>query len=86
MLHVNKVLEGRPHIVDMLKNDEISFIVNTTEGSQAIADSFTIRRTALQHKVCYTTTVTGAQAICLAIENDEKSTVRRLQDIHGELR
>lgn len=86
VLHVNKVLEGRPHIVDMLKNDEISFIVNTTEGSQAIADSFTIRRTALQHKVCYTTTVTGAQAICLAIENDEKSTVRRLQDIHGELR
>ena len=82
---VNKVLEGRPHVVDMLKNDEISFIVNTTEGAQAIADSFTIRRTALQHKVCYSTTIAGAQAICMAIENNDKSTVRRLQDIHGEL-
>ena len=82
---VNKVLEGRPHVVDMLKNDEISFIVNTTEGAQAIADSFTIRRTALQHNVCYSTTIAGAQAICMAIENNDKSTVRRLQDIHGEL-
>lgn len=80
---VNKVLEGRPHVVDMLKNDEISFIVNTTEGTQAIADSFTIRRTALQRKVCYTTTIAGAHAICLAIQNEGKTKVHRLQDLHG---
>jgi carbamoyl-phosphate synthase large subunit len=82
---VNKVMEGRPHIGDMLKNDEISLIVNTTEGRQAIADSFTIRRTALQHKVCYTTTISGAEAICLALRVKDSSTVRRLQDLHGEL-
>ncbi|RKZ34436.1 MAG: carbamoyl phosphate synthase large subunit, partial [Gammaproteobacteria bacterium] len=64
---VNKVTEGRPDIVDMLKNDEIQFIVNTTEGKQAIADSYTIRRTALQHGVTYTTTMAGARAIVLAM-------------------
>ncbi|MFQ5488924.1 MAG: carbamoyl-phosphate synthase large subunit, partial [Gammaproteobacteria bacterium] len=51
---VNKVAEGRPHIVDMIKNDEISLIINTTEGKQAIADSYAIRREALLHKVTYT--------------------------------
>ena len=82
---VNKVLEGRPHVVDMLKNGEISFIVNTTEGTQAIADSFTIRRTALQRKVCYTTTIAGALAICMAIQNQGNTKVYRLQDLHGEI-
>ena len=82
---VNKVMEGRPHIGDMLKNDEISFIVNTTEGTQAIADSFTIRRTALQHKVCYTTTISGAEAICMALQTGDSTKVRRLQDLHREL-
>jgi carbamoyl-phosphate synthase large subunit len=57
---INKVLEGRPHIVDMIKNGEIVFIVNTTEGKQAIADSFSIRREPLQHKVTYSTTMAGA--------------------------
>jgi carbamoyl-phosphate synthase large subunit len=52
---VNKVLEGRPHVVDMIKNEEIDLIVNTTEGKQAIADSSTIRRTALRHDVYCTT-------------------------------
>jgi len=83
---VNKVLEGRPHVVDMLKNDEISFIVNTTEGAQAIADSFTIRRTALQRKVSYTTTIAGALAICMAIKNEGDTTVYRLQDLHRKVR
>ncbi|MBV1871438.1 MAG: carbamoyl-phosphate synthase large subunit [Gammaproteobacteria bacterium] len=82
---VNKVMEGRPHIGDMLKNDEISFIVNTTEGTQAIADSFTIRRAALQHKVCYTTTISGAEAICMSLQSSGATRVRRLQDLHGEL-
>ncbi len=79
---VNKVIEGRPHVVDMLKNDEISLIVNTTEGKQAIADSYTIRRTALQRKVCYITTLAGAFAACKAIKFGEEKTVRRLQDLH----
>ena len=82
---VNKVLEGRPHIVDMLKNGEISLIVNTTEGRQAIADSATIRRTALAQNVFYTTTLAGAEAICRAIEIGEPASVRRLQDIHAEV-
>ena len=78
---VNKVQEGRPHIVDMLKNNEISFIVNTTEGKQAIADSFEIRRTALQHKVCYTTTIAGGKASVEALMHGEDVTVRSLQSL-----
>jgi carbamoyl-phosphate synthase large subunit len=81
---INKVAEGRPHIVDMIKNGEIGFIVNTTEGKQAIADSFTIRRSALQHKVAYTTTLAGARAACLALDYLEHSSVSRLQDLHQE--
>jgi len=82
---VNKVLEGSPHIVDKIKNNEISFIVNTTEGKQAIADSFTIRRTALQHKVPYTTTIAGAYATLLALKALDAKEVNRLQDLHKEL-
>jgi carbamoyl-phosphate synthase large subunit len=81
---VNKVLEGQPHIVDMIKNDEVSLIVNTTEGKQAIADSFTIRRTALQRKVPYTTTMAGAFATVMALEHEGTSKVNRLQDLHQE--
>ena len=82
---VNKVTEGRPHIVDMIKNDEISFIVNTTEGKQAVADSYSIRREALQHKVAYYTTIAGAAASCRAIKRRTESDVNRLQDLHKEL-
>ncbi|TDO95511.1 carbamoyl-phosphate synthase large subunit [Marinomonas balearica] len=82
VVKVNKVTEGRPHIVDMLKNDEIDYIINTTSGTQAIADSSVIRRTALQRKVCYTTTLAGAEATSLAISLDEEIKVRRLQDLH----
>ena len=82
---VNKVKEGRPHIVDMLKNDEIQVIVNTTEERQAIADSATIRRTALRHDVFCTTTIAGGLAICdaLAIGND--LPVYTIQELHGAL-
>lgn len=81
---VNKVNEGRPHIVDMLKNGDIDYIINTTSGTQAIADSSVIRRTALQGKVCYTTTLTGAEATSLAISRlGEEIKVRRLQDLHS---
>ena len=82
---VNKVIEGRPHIVDMIKNDEIELIVNTTEGRQAIADSYTIRREALQHKVAYTTTIAGARATCLVLKHNVAYDVYRLQDLHKEL-
>lgn len=81
---VNKVTEGRPHIVDMIKNDEIDFIINTTEGEQAIADSFTIRRSALQHKVSYTTTLAGAKAIDMALGHEPQCEVQRLQDRHDK--
>ena len=81
---VNKVLEGRPHIVDMLKNDEIDMIVNTTEGSQAIADSYAIRRTALQYRVPYFTTVAGARALVEAIRAPSTPAVSSLQEIHME--
>lgn len=79
---VFKVAEGRPHIVDLIKNNEIDFIVNTTEGKKAIADSFAIRHNALQHKVSYTTTLSGAEAACLAMKYEDRETVTRLQDLH----
>jgi carbamoyl-phosphate synthase large subunit len=82
---VNKVAEGRPHIVDMIKNDEIDLIVNTTQGKQAIADSFSIRRAVLHHKVSYTTTIAGAQAICLALHALHDENVNCLQNLHREL-
>ena len=81
---VNKVTEGRPNIVDMLKNGEVNYVVNTTEGRKAIADSADIRRAALQHKVPYSTTMAGAVAITEALRYGEERTVRRLQDIHAE--
>jgi carbamoyl-phosphate synthase large subunit len=65
---INKVLEGRPHVVDALKNGEIHLVFNTTEGSQALADSSSIRRAALTLKVPYYTTVAGAKAATEAIE------------------
>ena len=82
---VNKVYEGRPHVVDMIKNEEIALIINTTEGKKAIADSFTIRAAALQHKVSYTTTLAGASATCQALKYKTDSDVNRLQDLHMEV-
>jgi carbamoyl-phosphate synthase large subunit len=82
---VNKVLEGRPHIVDMIKNDEINIIVNTTEGRRAIADSASIRSSAEAHRVYYTTTLAAAEAICGAMQQGGDNKVRRLQDLHGRI-
>ncbi len=82
---VNKVGEGRPHIVDLIKNGQIDYIVNTAEGRQAIADSYIIRRTALQHKVTYATTLAGAMAACQAMAALDGLEVYRLQDLHKEL-
>ncbi|MGN6521167.1 MAG: carbamoyl-phosphate synthase large subunit [Dokdonella sp.] len=82
---INKVLEGRPHIVDLIKNGEIAFIVNTTEGKQAIADSFSIRREALQQRVTYSTTVSGARALLHSLDFRDSTDVNSLQELHKEL-
>jgi carbamoyl-phosphate synthase large subunit len=82
---VNKVIEGRPHIIDLIKNDEINFIVNTTEGRQAISDSFSIRREALQRKIAYTTTITGGWATLRALDHENDLTVHSLQQLHRGL-
>ena len=82
---INKVIEGRPHIVDLIKNGEICYIVNTTEGRQAIADSFSIRREALQHRVTYSTTVAGARALLHSLDHRGVGEVLALQELHKEL-
>ena len=82
---VNKVDEGRPDVTDLLKNEQIDLIINTTEGRQSIADSAIIRRLALQNKVCYTTTMAGGAAIAIAIREGMGETVHRLQDLHAHL-
>ena len=78
---VNKVREGRTHIVDMIKNNEIDLIINTTQTKQAIKDSYLIRREALQYKVCYTTTIAAANALAGAVSYSKNLEVYKLQDI-----
>ena len=82
---VNKVAEGRPHIVDMIKNNEINFIVNVTEDKKAVADSYEIRRSALQNKVTYYTTLAGAKAACIGMAHMQELNVESLQDLHKKL-
>jgi carbamoyl-phosphate synthase large subunit len=81
---VNKVREGRPHIVDMIKNDEIDLIVNTTEGKLAIRESNSIRREAVHHRVTYYTTLAAGLATCEAMDHVDEVEVNRLQDLHNE--
>ena len=83
---VNKVREGRPHVVDMIKNDEIALIVNTTEGKQAVRESRSIRREAVARRVTYYTTVAAGRATCDALDHLGDIAVHRLQDLHKELR
>jgi carbamoyl-phosphate synthase large subunit len=82
---VNKVREGRPHIVDMIKNDEIDLIVNTTEGKQAILESNSIRREAVHRRVTYYTTLAAALATCEALDHIDEVDVNRLQDLHQQV-
>ena len=82
---VKKVAEGRPHVVDMMKNGEIQLVVNTTEGRQSILDSASIRRTALEEKIYCTTTLEGGRAVCSVLRNKEDWDVDRLQDLHAKL-
>ncbi len=80
----NKVREGRPHIVDMIKNDEIALIVNTTEGKQAIRESHSIRKEAVHRRITYYTTLAAALASCEALDHVDEVDVNRLQDLHQE--
>ena len=82
---VNKVAEGRPHIVDMIKNGEISFIVNVVEDKRAVQDSYAIRRNALQQKVTYYTTLAGAKAACMGMAHMQELEVQSLQCLHQQL-
>jgi carbamoyl-phosphate synthase large subunit len=81
---VNKVAEGRPHIVDLIKNKEIHFVINTVSGTQAQKDSFSIRESALQYKVPFTTTMSGAVAVVNAIEmlKKERVHIKSIQEYH----
>jgi carbamoyl-phosphate synthase large subunit len=82
---INKVREGRPHIVDMIKNTEFSLIVNTTEGKQAIHESISIRAEAVRRNITYYTTLGAALATCAALQHMDDSEVNRLQDLHKEV-
>ena len=82
---INKVMEGRPNVTDTIKNGEITFVINTTEGKQAIKDSFAIRRNALQHNVCYTTTMAGGRASIEALRQKMEMEVYCLQELHSAI-
>ena len=81
---VNKVADGRPHVVDLIKNNEVNLIVNTTSGKQSLSDSYTIRREALDHKITYYTTIAGAKAACEAHKQRNEMAVNCLQDLHKQ--
>ena len=76
--------EGRPHIVDMIKNNEIALIVNTTEGKQATRESNSIRKEAVHKRITYYTTLAAGLASCEALEHVDDVDVNRLQDLHKE--
>ncbi len=82
---INKVAEGRPHVVDLIKNNEISLLINTTEGKESIQDSSSIRRTALDNKIPCTTTLQGGLAICEVLEKRLDWSVQNIQDIHKSI-
>ncbi|MGZ5619202.1 MAG: carbamoyl-phosphate synthase large subunit, partial [Usitatibacter sp.] len=83
---VNKVQEGRPHIVDMLKNREITLIINTVEEDRrSIQDSWSIRNAALQHRITYYTTLSGARAACLGMRHLQELRPYDIQTLHESL-
>jgi carbamoyl-phosphate synthase large subunit len=83
---VNKVQEGRPHIVDMIKNGEIAMIVNTTDERRAsIQDSYSIRRSALQGRITYYTTIAGARAACVGMRQMRELRAYAVQELHARL-
>ncbi len=82
---VNKVAEGRPHIVDMIKNREIQLIINVVEDKRAVKDSFAIRAAALTQNIPYFTTLAGGKAACLGMQERREITVYSLQELHKRL-
>ena len=82
---VNKVKEGRPHIVDMIKNGDIDFIVNVVEDKKAVKDSYAIRAEALARRVVYFTTLAGAHAACMGMQHGDGLEVYSLQSLHQRL-
>jgi carbamoyl-phosphate synthase large subunit len=82
---VKNIAEGRPHIVDMIKNNEISFIVNVVKDKIMINESFEIRRFALENKVTYFTTISGAKAACIGMNFVEELSVTSIQCLHKML-
>ena len=82
---VNKVREGRPNIIDKIKNDDIDFIINTTEHKQTVADYYHMRGYTLRHKITYTTTLAGARAAILALKSGTIHQVNCLQALHADL-
>ncbi len=75
MKSINKVLEGRPHIVDAMQSDEVQLVFNTTEGASSVADSYALRRAALTERIPYYTTVSGARALVGAVESLQQGTL-----------
>jgi len=82
---VNKVLEGRPHIVDAITNGEIDIVFNTTEGAKALADSFSIRRSALLYHIPYYTTLAGARAACTGMQQSRELKAYDVQGLHRRM-
>jgi len=84
---VNKVAEGRPHILDMIKNDEVSLIINTVDSKPSVMrDSYSIRHAALQNRVTYYTTLAGARAACMGMQHITGLQVYDLQTQHLRLK
>lgn len=79
---INKLAEGRPNVVDAIKNGEIAYVINTTQGQQAIEDSYEIRREAIMGRVLYSTTMSGAKAVVTALDVENLNKVNKLQDLH----
>jgi carbamoyl-phosphate synthase large subunit len=83
---INKVQEGRPHIVDLLKNREVTLIVNTVEEDRrSVQDSWSIRNTALQNKITYYTTISGARAACVGMKHLQELRAYDIQSLHESL-
>ncbi len=85
VMAVNKVHEGRPHIVDLIKNGEISLIINTVEDKRAVQDSYAIRHATLQQRITYYTTISGARAACAGMQHMKELQVYSLQELHKRL-
>ncbi|MGY0400064.1 MAG: carbamoyl-phosphate synthase large subunit [Ostreibacterium sp.] len=80
---VNKLAEGQPNVVDAIKSSEVTFVINTTQGQQAIIDSYEIRRESIMRRVLYTTTMAGAKAVVTALDAENLNKVNKLQDLHS---